>query len=117
VSEPRSLLPEATSRISSSWIPPDFAAELRLGYETGGGRGYWEAWRAGLRSREEFRQRSFYMAIASAKGGHVDEAFEWLNRLVDERHPVMVQIPVTPSFLSLRSDPRFKELLGRLDLA
>jgi len=108
---------EATSRISPTWMPPDFAAELRLGYETGGGRGYWEAWVAGLRSREEFRQRPFYMAIACARSGHVDEAFEWLNRLVDEKHPIMGQIPVSPSFESLRSDSRFKELLGRLDLA
>jgi TolB-like protein len=108
---------EAISRIGPKIVPPDLAAEMRMGYEKNGGRGYWEAWHAGLLSREELRNRSFYIAIACAKLGRVDEAFEWLDRLVAERHQNATQIASHPSFEALRSDPRYEELVRRINLA
>ncbi|HUP02197.1 MAG TPA: adenylate/guanylate cyclase domain-containing protein [Gemmatimonadota bacterium] len=108
---------EAIGRIRPERIPPDLVAELRSGYETAGGRGYWEAWVAALRSREGFRHRSFYMAIASANLGRLDEAFAWLDRLVTKRRPIAPQISAHPSFEALRSDPRYEELLRRINLA
>jgi adenylate cyclase len=104
---------EATSRLRPA-VPPDFVAELRSGYETGGQQGYWEAWLAGVRSREEFHERPFYMALACAKLGRVDEAFEWIDRLVAERHPNVDQVRSHPSFEALRSDPRYEEFVRRI---
>jgi tetratricopeptide (TPR) repeat protein len=103
---------EATSRLRPA-VPPDFVAELRSAYETGGRSGYWEAWLAGVRSREEFHERPFYMALACAKLGRVDEAFEWIDQLVAERHPNVDQIRNHPSFEALRSDPRYEEFVRR----
>ena len=105
---------EATSRIAPNTIPPDVVAKLRAGYETGGRCGYWEAWIVGVRSREEFFDRPFYVAIACAKLGRVDEAFEWLDRIVTERHRTATQIRLHPSFEPLRSDPRYEELVRRI---
>jgi TolB-like protein/class 3 adenylate cyclase/Tfp pilus assembly protein PilF len=108
---------EASSRISQKWMSPDVLAELRAGYETGGARGYWEAWLAALGSREGFLHGPFYLAIACAKLGRLDEAFEWLDRIVAERNPIAVQISGYPAFESLRSDPRYEELLRRINPA
>jgi len=108
---------EAMSEINPQWIPPDQVAALRRGFETGGTRGYWEAWLTELRSREGAHQASFYTAIACAKLGRVDDAFEWIDRLVAERHPVVTQVPVHQGFASLRSDPRFQEVLRKIHVA
>ncbi|MFN2421351.1 MAG: adenylate/guanylate cyclase domain-containing protein [Gemmatimonadota bacterium] len=108
---------EATSRLKPELIPPDFMAELRAGYETGGARGYWEAWHAGVLSREKFHVRSFYLALACTKLGRVDEAFEWIDQLVAERNAVAPQVLVHPSFETLRSDPRYEELVRRINPA
>lgn len=107
----------AVSKVQSQRMPSDVVAELRSGYETGGGRGYWKAWLAALRSREGFRDQPFYMAIACAKLDRVDEAFAWLDRLVAARDPIARQISGHPSFDAIRSDPRYEVLLRRINLA
>jgi TolB-like protein/DNA-binding winged helix-turn-helix (wHTH) protein/tetratricopeptide (TPR) repeat protein len=49
--------------------------------------------------------------------GRRDEAIAWLERGFEERAPKMVQIGVDPQYDALRDDPRFQDLLRRLDLA
>jgi eukaryotic-like serine/threonine-protein kinase len=43
-----------------------------------------------------------------------DQAFNWLNKAFQDRADWMVNLKVDPRFESLRSDPRFAELLGRM---
>jgi len=43
-----------------------------------------------------------------------DQAFNWLNKALQDRADWMVNLKVDPRFESLRSDPRFGELLGRM---
>jgi serine/threonine-protein kinase len=43
-----------------------------------------------------------------------DQAFIWLNKAFQERADWMVNLKVDPRFDSIRSDPRFAELLGRM---
>jgi tetratricopeptide (TPR) repeat protein len=45
--------------------------------------------------------------------GNRDEAFRWLERAIDERHPVAVFIGVEPDLDPLRSDNRFASLVAR----
>jgi tetratricopeptide (TPR) repeat protein len=49
--------------------------------------------------------------------GEKDQAFEWLNKTYDENPYKLSFLKVNPRFDSLRSDPRFADLLRRMKLA
>ena len=49
--------------------------------------------------------------------GDKDQAFEWLNKTFEESPYRIAFIKVNPRFDSLRSDPRFSDLLRRMKLA
>jgi len=55
-------------------------------------------------------------AIIYAHLGEKDEAFEWLEKAFEERE-VLRGLKVSPDFDPLRSDPRFQDLLRRMNLA
>ena len=46
--------------------------------------------------------------------GRYDEAFRWLNRAADEHDTLLCYLQVIPTFDPLRSDPRYSELLRRM---
>lgn len=57
------------------------------------------------------------LAAAYAAVGDHDEAFRWLMRVIDARdHARLLFIKVDPPFASLRSDPRWGDVLGRMKL-
>ena len=56
------------------------------------------------------------MADIHAFRGEYDEAFEWLNKAIDIRDPVLLEILHYPSFIEMRKDPRWKQLIERMDL-
>jgi len=43
--------------------------------------------------------------------GENDAAFEWLNKLVQQNHPELMDLNVSPLYMNLYSDPRWPELL------
>jgi hypothetical protein len=45
-----------------------------------------------------------------------DRAFEWFDKAIDARDPVMTHLPSMPLYDSIRSDPRFHALLARMHL-
>jgi serine/threonine-protein kinase len=72
---------------------------------------------------DEFRRESasrpvpaFYKAILYTGLGRKDDAFKWLDQALQERAYRMVYLKVDPTFDSLRSDPRFDDLLRRIGL-
>jgi adenylate cyclase len=56
------------------------------------------------------------VAIYYISLGEIDQAFEWLNRALDEHDPWIVYITDFPEFDPLRSDSRFTALLKKIGL-
>ena len=59
----------------------------------------------------------FAIAISHAGLGNWDAAFEWWNRAIDVRDPLIVPIKNLPIFDPIRNDPRYPPMLRRMDLA
>ena len=59
---------------------------------------------------------SFYVALVYTCLGQKDQAFEWLEKAYEERGEYLPQLKVYPLFDSLRSDPRYKALLKKMNL-
>ncbi len=75
-----------------------------------------------LKAIQELRRLSvrqyvdpFDMAIAYAGLGDKDSVFEWLRKAYDERSEEMTVLKAEPFFDPLRSDPRFRDLLRRMN--
>jgi serine/threonine protein kinase/tetratricopeptide (TPR) repeat protein len=58
----------------------------------------------------------YFRAAVYTGLGDKDQAFAWLERAFEERHPGLVLVNIDPRFDTLRSDPRFVALLRRLGL-
>ena len=58
----------------------------------------------------------FYLALIYTGLGEVDLALEWLEKGYQNRVWMMVFIGMEPAFDPLRSDPRFQDLLARMNL-
>lgn len=58
----------------------------------------------------------YEMAIVATGLNEVDEAFEWLERALAEHAAWMAYLNVCPLFDRLRADPRFADLLRRIEL-
>ncbi len=81
----------------------------------------------GLTGHEEKARKLLEQAIAEGADagligyihaglGDIDEAFEWLNRALDEGTTWGFYLKVDPAVDNLRSDPRFPKLLERIGL-
>ena len=57
----------------------------------------------------------FEIALVYAGLGEKDLAFEWLERAYDEHDKGLVSLKVDPPLDPLRSDPRFQDLLRRMN--
>lgn len=56
------------------------------------------------------------VAFVHGRLGHLDEAFNWLERAYAERSPRLVWIKVDPRFRPLSGDPRYAALVERMGL-
>jgi serine/threonine-protein kinase len=57
---------------------------------------------------------SIHFGVLHAQLGENDEAFTWLQKAFEERQPWLGQLQFDPQFESLRSDPRFADLVRRI---
>src|SRR5437764_7613619 len=72
------------------------------------------------RLNEKTGRRDYVPALeyltAYTRLGDKEQAFAWLRKAVEERNRLALEIEINPIFDSLRSDPRFAELTGRVGL-
>jgi hypothetical protein len=54
--------------------------------------------------------------MAYLRLGDKEKVFGWLAKAVEERNGLTLDFKVNPIFDSLRSDPRFQDLLRRIGL-
>ena len=59
---------------------------------------------------------AYYLAGVAMAVGDTDQAFDWLFRSVEEPSSLVASLKVEPGVDPLRTDPRFDELIRRLDL-
>ena len=81
-----------------------------------GAETYWR-WRLDFsreRAKREYVEPSQFARIY-AYLGEKDEAFEWLEKAFEERADLR-GLKVSPDFDPLRDDPRFQDLLRRMNL-
>ncbi|MDH3255783.1 MAG: hypothetical protein OEM62_12370, partial [Acidobacteriota bacterium] len=98
----------------ANWIGrarPDAVAALESGYAEGGFAGAMSAladWKQ--------EQLGFCADFNLAAAGRTDEALDCLELNFEQRDPNMPYIGVSTELLSLRDEPRFQELLRRMNL-
>jgi serine/threonine-protein kinase len=100
------------SAVDPGWsgVPP-ITGELRRGFETGGARGYWEAYLSASLRTPPARRSNAWMAYAELQLGDSDQACYWL-RLAHRAHEGdMLWMRNSPLFDKLHGDPRFDSLL------
>jgi TolB-like protein/DNA-binding winged helix-turn-helix (wHTH) protein len=99
-------------------MKPEAIEELRQAIRQGGYRGYFE-----LRLKQlEERAKSSYVspydfADFSLRTGDREAALKWLEAAYAEHSPYLVFLHIEPRMDTLRSDPRFQDLLRRIGLA
>jgi serine/threonine-protein kinase len=107
---------EKTAQLSPSFSLA--ACFLAASFARSGSPGYAE------RLMEELRQRSsrhyvspFCFAVYEASLGNADKTFGFLQSALAERDPYLTRLHAEPYFDPLRSDPRYRDLLGKMNLA
>ncbi len=91
-------------------------AALGRAYKVGGMRGVWR-WQL-ERLKEEAARRKVNpddFAVLYSLLGEKDQAFEWLEKEYARGGQGMVFVKVSPRYDNLRSDPRFQDLLRRMN--
>ena len=56
------------------------------------------------------------LAVILVQLGEKDEAFVWLNRAADVKHPGIPTLRVDALFDDVRSDPRIEQLMKRVGI-
>jgi tetratricopeptide (TPR) repeat protein len=99
-------------------LSPEAVESLREAYATSGWRG---SWRKSLDLLKEQAKGGYVypylFAQIYARLGERDQAFAWLEKAYEERSMRMLLFHADPVLDDLRSDPRYSELLRKINLA
>jgi serine/threonine protein kinase/formylglycine-generating enzyme required for sulfatase activity/lipoprotein NlpI len=108
---------EALERWLKDFTNPDYIKVIKEGYAEAGFAG---ARRRFAEARAERSKVTYInpMGIATsyAIGGDIDNSLLWLEKAYQEHDPNMIYISVSPIFDKVRDDPRFQDLLRRMNL-
>jgi len=108
---------EAVEEYRSGWRNnPDLLKVFEQGLAKAGPRGAMRAVAQLLDSRSSSEKVSA-MGVAGfyARAGDVDSAMKWLERAYKEREVMMPHVRLDPDYDVLHSDPRFQDLLRRMN--
>jgi tetratricopeptide (TPR) repeat protein len=124
--EQKGMYPEAITGFKNAiavnkgggWASPLAMAGLGHVYAVSGNKS--EAWKL-LDELKQMSEKEYTpapdIALIYAGLGEKDQALEWLEKAYEERSFNMTFLKVEPRWESLRSDPRFADLLRRMGLA
>ena len=59
---------------------------------------------------------AYQIALIYANSGDKDHVFEWLDKAINEKDDWLDQLPSDPTWDLIRSDPRYKDVLHRINL-
>jgi tetratricopeptide (TPR) repeat protein len=108
---------KAFGQLSGDKSNSDFAAAMEEGFRSAGWKG---AIRRGIAVRKAQREAGYSspynIASMYAQRADKDQAFQWLNTAYQERDPNLLQLKTDFLIDSLRSDPRFAELVRKVGL-
>jgi eukaryotic-like serine/threonine-protein kinase len=112
--EQKGMYREAIADLES--VNAEAGARLRAAFEKSGVKGYWQA-RIDLdKESTQTYVSPYFTAVKYAGLGDRDRAFEALERAYQERDTWLVHLKVDPMLDTLRSDPRYVNLLSRINL-
>ena len=118
--EDMGLYPEAASALHSFAVLGGASEEEVTGLSDAATRGKDDYFRWKL---DYFKERAkkegvdiLVFAESHTSLGEIDQAFEWLSKAVEERQHGAVTANTSPAFDPLRDDPRFHDLLRRMNL-
>jgi TolB-like protein/DNA-binding winged helix-turn-helix (wHTH) protein/Tfp pilus assembly protein PilF len=113
----KEAIPELEKAVALSGGSPRATAELGLAYAQLGNK------KQALKLLDDLKQRSkqryvspFNLAVIYGAVGDKNQALEWLEKAHEQRSPSLVLLNLSPAFRSLRSEPRFVELVRRTGL-
>ncbi len=108
---------KADAQLSGDSNESDFASALEQGFRSAGWKG---ALTRGIETRQAQRKASYYSAYRIAELcadlGDKDQAFRWLNTASQVRDLGLTGLKTDFIFDSIRSDPRFAELVRKVGL-
>jgi tetratricopeptide (TPR) repeat protein len=112
----KEAIAEFQTAISLSDGSPIYVAAVGHAYATEGRKS--EALKVLDQLKELSKRRyvsAYWIAQIYAALGEKEQAFEWLRKAYEERSVWMVYLKVDPGLDPLRSDPRFQELVRRMN--
>jgi predicted Zn-dependent protease len=95
--------------------PAWFLEALDRGYELGGFKGHSREVLAAIRQHDNGSISHAVRAIIACAAEEPDEALVELNHALRRRNPAMVQLGTYPLFDCVRSDPRYQDLLRKIN--
>ena len=106
------------AQLQGDAVYSEFAAALDRGYRAGGRDG---ADRAAAEVALQQRKRGSYVSAYSIAASYADmgdkeHAFQWLNTAYQEHDVLLYQVRIDFNFDSLRSDPRYADLVRKIGL-
>src|SRR6266446_4146776 len=109
---------EEREKVLSLSGSPELAASIAEDFSKYGYKGVQQSWLDGL---AEISKHGYVSPFSVAEGymrlGQREKALEWLEKAYEEHDSGLVSIGVKPMFDSIRSEPRFKEIVRRMKLA
>jgi eukaryotic-like serine/threonine-protein kinase len=105
---------EASKLGTRIWARSADTTALRRAYALAGVKGYWQSQLESAKKEAAIHPAD--VAVICARLEEKDQAFNWLERAYEEQHNFLHLLKVEPAFDTLRSDPRYADLLRRIGL-